>query len=156
MSADLPESLIAYFAERETQRADRAAAFLDGLTEYERHLVHDAAVMGYVQGLMRDQSEGVPKDSQIMALVVDACFAHPDKYPAVHAAFEERRTEVEYFVESRQPDGHWEQASSSDPRIGFIVQRRSALEGRFPEGEFRIARRTTSVTVEAQRTADDD
>lgn len=82
---DLPPALIDYFAAREAQRANAVDAFLASLTDRERGLVHDAAVMGYVQGLMRDRAEGCPKDSQTVALVVDACFAFPDLYPTVNA-----------------------------------------------------------------------
>lgn len=80
----LPEFLTSYLLEREAQRADAVAAFLASLTDRERGLFHDAAVMGYVQGLMRSREEGVPKDSQVMSLVVDACFAFPDLYPAIN------------------------------------------------------------------------
>jgi hypothetical protein len=83
--ADLPEPLLAYLTERENQRATAVKDFLNKLTPRERGIFHDAAVMGYVQGLMRDRSEGVPKDSQTMALVADACFTHPDLYPVVNA-----------------------------------------------------------------------
>lgn len=83
--AELPEFLITYMQQRDAERADAVAAFLASLTDRERGLFHDAAVMGYVQGLMRDRAEGCPKDSQVMALVVDACFAFPDLYPTVNA-----------------------------------------------------------------------
>jgi hypothetical protein len=83
--AELPDFLVTYMQQRDAERADAVAAFLASLTDRERGLFHDAAVMGYVQGLMRDRSEGCPKDSQVMALVVDACFAFPDLYPTVNA-----------------------------------------------------------------------
>lgn len=83
--AELPEPLLAYLAQRDAQRADAVTAFLASLTDRERGLVHDAAVMGYVQGLMRDRSDGVPKDSRVMALVIDQCLAMPDLYPTVNA-----------------------------------------------------------------------
>jgi hypothetical protein len=85
VSHGLPDQLVAYLAERDAQRANAVDAFLTRLTPRERALFHDAAVMGYVQGLMRDREEGCPKDSQVMALVADACFAFPDLYPAVNA-----------------------------------------------------------------------
>ena len=85
MSGALPESLLTYLAARDAQRADAVNTFLASLTDRERGLVHDAAVMGYVQGLMRDRNDGVPKDSQTVALVIDACFAFPDLYPTVNA-----------------------------------------------------------------------
>jgi methylaspartate ammonia-lyase len=85
MTTDLPEALVNYLVKRDTDRAAATAAVLDKLTPWERHLVHDAAVMGYVQGLMRDREDGVPKDSQVMALVVQECMAMPDLYPAIDA-----------------------------------------------------------------------
>lgn len=85
MSHGLPDFMVNYLAERDAQRASAVDDFLARPTPRERALFHDAAVMGYVQGLMRDRSEGCPKDSQVMAPVVDACFAFPDLYPAVNA-----------------------------------------------------------------------
>lgn len=86
--AELPAAYVAYLHQRDAARADAVRAFLASLTEQERGLFHDAAVMGYVQGLMRDREEGCPKDSAVMALVADACFAIPDLYPAVNAIAE--------------------------------------------------------------------
>jgi hypothetical protein len=91
---ELPAALVSYFADREAARADAVTAFLARLTDYERGLIHDAAVMGYVQGLMRSREEGVPKDSQTVALVIDACFAFPDLYPAVNADFEAQQADT--------------------------------------------------------------
>jgi hypothetical protein len=90
MTDALPEALVTYLAKRDADRARRTEEFLASLTPRERGLFHDAAVMGYVQGLMRDRAEGCPKDSQVMRLVVDACFAFPDLYPSVNA---ERQSE---------------------------------------------------------------
>ncbi|MGS2588058.1 hypothetical protein [Streptomyces hebeiensis] len=153
MAAELPDQLTAYLVAREQQRADRVTAFLDSLTDYERGLIHDAAVMGYVQGLMRDRSEGAPKDSQTMALVIDACFAFADLYPTVNAELEDRRQTVEYFVQrATQPDGTWKQCSSTSTDPGFVVERLAARRGIHPDVEFRIARRTTRVIVDTVRT----
>jgi hypothetical protein len=85
MATGLPNFMVNYLAERDAQRARAVDDFLARLTPRERALFHDAAVMGYVQGLMRDRDEGCPKDSAVMALVADACFAFPDLYPAVNA-----------------------------------------------------------------------
>ncbi|MET9012287.1 hypothetical protein ABZX74_15415 [Streptomyces olivaceoviridis] len=151
MNAQLPEPLLAYFVERETQRAAAVESFLASLTDYERGLFHDAAVMGYVQGLMRDRAEGCPKDSQVMALVVDACFAHSDLYPTVNADFEERRAQVEYFLQCQQSDGTWEQASSSETNPHHAVQRLARMREQRAEFTWRLARRTTTVTVQTQK-----
>lgn len=82
---DLPEPLLAYFAQREAARADAVTTFLASLTDRERALIKDVGVMGYVRGRMHPQSEKHPKDSAVLAEVVDACLALPDLYPAVNA-----------------------------------------------------------------------
>lgn len=88
--AGFPDNLLTYIANRDAARHAHAAEVYGALTERERALVKDAAVMGFVQGLMREREEGVPKDSQIVALVVEACLAQPDLYPAINATNEEQ------------------------------------------------------------------
>lgn len=90
MSHGLPAHLVTYLAERDAQRAAEVDAFLAKLTTRERGLFHDAAVMGYVQGLMRDRTDGVPTDSRVMAVVVEECLAMPDLYPTVTAIAQDR------------------------------------------------------------------
>ncbi|NUR01405.1 MAG: hypothetical protein HOY79_34220 [Streptomyces sp.] len=150
MSHGLPDYMVAYLAQREAQRAAAIAEFLDGLTEYERGLFHDAAVMGYVRGSMHPAGERIPKGTAVVAEVVDACFAHRDLYPTVNADFVDRRTTVEYFVQCEQPDGSWEQASSmvTDPKTA--VERREAKRRQFPDFACRVARRITRVIVQAE------
>ncbi|MFM9635919.1 hypothetical protein [Streptomyces turgidiscabies] len=148
---DLPTALITYLADRDQQRANRVQAFLDSLTIHERGLFHDAAVMGYVQGLMRDRSEGAPKDSQTMALVVDACLAFPEQYPTVNSDLEERSSSVEYFVQCQQPDGSWVQCTSSSPNGDYMLEQRDLKRQLMPDFAFRLAQRTTRVTVETER-----
>jgi hypothetical protein len=112
--------------------------------------------MGYVQGLMRDRSEGVPKDSQIMSLVIDACFAHDDMYTTVNGDFDRRDSVIEYFVQCQQPDGTWAQCSSNSPAADYIVQQRDAHRRKHPEFTYRLARRTTRFVVEAERTPESE
>lgn len=152
MPDDLPEQLLSYFAQRQAQRAEAVDTFLAGLTDYERGLFYDAAVMGYVRGSMHPRDEEIPLNKAIVADVVNACFAHSDLYPAVNADFEDRRTTVEYFIQGQQPDGTWEQASGTTTDPKAAVERRDAKRRTFPDFEFRIARRTTCVIVEAERT----
>ena len=83
MSEALPEWLMAYFDQQAHARAADVAEVLDGLTERERGLVHDAAVMGYVRGSMHPRGEEIPKDSLIVADMVNACLAHADLYPTL-------------------------------------------------------------------------
>jgi hypothetical protein len=79
----LPDYLVEYLAKRDAQRANAVADVLGALTDRERALVKDAAVMGYVRGRMHPDSEAHPKDSAVLAEVIDACLAHPDLYPAI-------------------------------------------------------------------------
>lgn len=44
--------------------------------------------MGYVRGRMHPQSEPQPKDSAVVAEVIDACLALPDLYPGTNAVWE--------------------------------------------------------------------
>ncbi|NUH35296.1 hypothetical protein HUF15_00680 [Streptomyces samsunensis] len=84
-SPALPPSLIAYLAQRDAQRADAVRTVLASLTDRERALIKDAAVMGYVRGTMHPKGERVPKDGEILAEAIDACIAFPDLYPAINA-----------------------------------------------------------------------
>lgn len=84
----LPAELVAYFAARDAQRADAVTAVLEELTPRERHLAHDAAVMGYVLGRMHPKDDPHPKDSAVVAEVIAACLALPDLYPGTNALWE--------------------------------------------------------------------
>jgi hypothetical protein len=79
----LPEFLVTYLMERDAQRANAVDATLACLTERERRLVREAAVMGYVQGRRYLTGDDHPKDSAVLHLVVDACLAAPDLYPVI-------------------------------------------------------------------------
>ncbi|WP_328934172.1 MULTISPECIES: hypothetical protein [unclassified Streptomyces] len=90
-TTDIPEALAWYLLERDAQHAEAVAAFLTALTDRERALIRDFAVMGYVQGRMHRTGDDHPKDSHVLALTVDACLAHRDLYPAVNAIVEATR-----------------------------------------------------------------
>ncbi|MCA1222443.1 hypothetical protein [Streptomyces sp. 8L] len=146
-----PEALTAYFINRDDQRAADVASVLDSLTARERGVLHDAAVMGYVQGLQRERSEGVPKDSQIMALVIDACLTFHDLYPTVNAGPPPRPNSTEWVVESRWNDGQWHRWSglydtAEEARERFV----SEVNEQPPTTKhaFRLIRATTTYTVE--------
>jgi hypothetical protein len=85
--SETPEALLHYFAAREAERNEQVNRVLESLTERERALIREAAVMGYVQGTL-DQRAGVafPKDSAILWMVIDACRAHSDRYPLLSMA----------------------------------------------------------------------
>lgn len=146
---ELPAALITYFADRERARAEAVATFLNALTDRERALVHDAAVMGYVRGSMHPRGEEIPLNAPIVADVINACFAFPDLYPAVNANFEDHRQTVEYLVQGQHPDGTWEQCSSASTDVKFAVERLAARRRMQPEFTFRLVRRTTTVVIEA-------
>ncbi|WP_435610008.1 hypothetical protein [Streptomyces sp. C10-9-1] len=146
------ELLLTYLADRAAHRAEAATAWLGSLTDYERGLVHDAAVMGYVQGLMRDRSEGVRKDSQVMALVIEACQAMPDLYPAV--AVERAHPVVTGWVVETPLRGTWRRTGPVFDDPERAAQRyRSAVE-QDPAREWRVVRVTTSQTVAASHDPD--
>jgi hypothetical protein len=151
--ADLPEPLLAYFTQREQQRAAAVTAFLDSLSDYERGLFHDAAVMGYVRGSMHPQGEEIPLNKVIVADVINACFAHSDLYPAVNAEFEERRVVVEYYAQTQQPDETWVDSSGRTQILEAALDLLAGVRRRVPDAKHRLARRITSVVVEAQRDA---
>lgn len=144
----LPDYLITYLEQRHHARAEAVEAFLDSLTDRERALVRDAAVMGYVRGRMHPQDEKHPKDGAVLAEVIDACLAFPDLYPAVNADFEEHNATVEYLVQCQQPDGSWSQCSSTITDPERVAQQLAAHRRARPEFSFRIARRTTTTVVE--------
>ncbi|WP_433855141.1 hypothetical protein [Streptomyces kronopolitis] len=54
----VPAFLVDYLDKRDAHRADAVNAVLASLTDRERTLVHDAAVMGYVQG--REWADAFP------------------------------------------------------------------------------------------------
>lgn len=84
MTDALPEQLISYLEQRDAQRANAVTAKLDALSDWERALVKDAAVMGYVQGMRHPQGEAYPGDVNVVPFVIGECLAFPDLYPAIN------------------------------------------------------------------------
>lgn len=93
MPQPLPAALVDYLAQRDADRANAVEEVLTALTDRERALVRNAAVMGYVRGRMHPQDEPHPKDTAVLVEVIDACLAHPDLYPAINAVVEIAATE---------------------------------------------------------------
>lgn len=85
MTAILPDFLVTYLESRDTARANAINDFLATLSNRERSLMREAAVMGYVRGRMHPQDEKHPKDSAVFAEVLDAALAIPDLYPTISA-----------------------------------------------------------------------
>ncbi|BFP50116.1 hypothetical protein KCMC57_64840 (plasmid) [Kitasatospora sp. CMC57] len=90
---DLPDAIVQLFAQRELARDAAVTELLAGLTERERGLVKDAAVMGWIQG-MRHHDLQYPGDRQAVNVVVDACIspAFRDRYPTITKRRRKRRT----------------------------------------------------------------
>lgn len=150
---DLPAALVTYLVNRDAARANAVRAFLDDLTDRERGLIRDAAVMGYVRGRMHPEDEPHPKDSRVMAdvlaEVIDACLAMPDLYPAVNAGPDTYQRTVEYFVQCQQPDEEtWAQCTSTITDPVKVVEELAAQEKAQPDLRFRIARRSTTAITE--------
>ncbi|PBC72299.1 MULTISPECIES: hypothetical protein [unclassified Streptomyces] len=158
MTNTIPDSLASYLQQRQAAHADRVRAVLAALTGWEQALVHDAAVMGYVQGMRHPEGEPIGKDRQTIAHVIDACLAFPDLYPAIKSleASTERRETVEYFVQCQQPDGTWEQAGGTTQNPALVLQRLAARRRAQPDFEYRIARRTTTARVVTFDVADSE
>lgn len=152
---ELPEALVDYLTTREAQRADKVQAFLDSLTHRERALIHDAAVMGYVQGLMRDRSEGVPKDSQVMHLVIDACFDFPDLYTGVNGQLAPHPPTATFTVEAprREEWGRWSPVMD-DPE--WAADSWTSAIANATGRKFRMVRADTVYTVVAEHDPEEE
>jgi len=84
----IPEALVRYFEQRAAQRRAEVSALFERLTERERRLVKEAAVMGWVQG-MRHSDLAYPGGRYALAVVLDGCLAHEDLYPEPEDELEE-------------------------------------------------------------------
>ncbi|MEV1013751.1 MULTISPECIES: hypothetical protein [unclassified Micromonospora] len=100
-SPTLPPELIRYFEVRRQERADAVSRALSTLRPYERRLVREAAVMGYVRGTMAGRVDAnmgrdtqIPKDSAVLFEVVEACIAMDDLYPYLAEAADGRRRRI--------------------------------------------------------------
>lgn len=79
-------NLLEVVALNAARRMDRANELWAALSDREKLLVKEAAVMGYVRGAMwaAPSSElTVPRDSVIVAEVVQCCDGMADKYPTI-------------------------------------------------------------------------
>lgn len=85
MTQPLPDSLIRYLEQRDAQRAQVVNDALARLTDRERHLVKEAAVMGYVQAMRRTGGRDIPGDATIVVRVIEGCLENADLYPTIAA-----------------------------------------------------------------------
>lgn len=81
----ISEDLARYLDERIQARGQRVRDALAGLTERERRLVREVAVMANVRGMQRGQAgqRDVPADTAVVTDVIDACLAMPNLYPTI-------------------------------------------------------------------------
>jgi hypothetical protein len=86
---EIPDGLARYFALRQQQRDAEVNQVLARMTERERRLVREAAVMGYVRGALAAAggrpAPPIPPDSAVVADVVSACLTMSDLYPVIAA-----------------------------------------------------------------------
>jgi hypothetical protein len=85
----MSEDLMRYLAGRAQEHQDAVDALLAQLTERERRLVREAAVMGYVRGRMSIPGAmlnppPMPTDTEITHEVVGAALAMPELYPVLN------------------------------------------------------------------------
>lgn len=83
MTTHPDDFLIDYLTRQDAARTERAATAFGALTDRERLLVKEAAVMGYVRGTMAPKGEKHPKDSAVVQEVVTACLSFRDLYPTL-------------------------------------------------------------------------
>jgi hypothetical protein len=82
----LMDRLVLYFAERERGRAQAVATALSRLSVREVRLFREAAVMGYVRGVIAGKvgTDKIPGDLDVLAHVVSCCLSMPDLYPVIN------------------------------------------------------------------------
>lgn len=89
----VPDNIIEYVEKQDRLRAEAAKKMAGNLTERERLLVKEAAVMGYVQGYRVPDSakdrELYPKDEAILLMCLNSARAFPDLYPTLVSLEEE-------------------------------------------------------------------
>ncbi|GIM88861.1 hypothetical protein [Paractinoplanes toevensis] len=101
----LPTDVVRMVLAGDRRRATRANTALSVLSRYERRLVREAAVMGYVlgrqdgyikarQGASTSDSGGYPKDSAILQDVIEHCDSTSDRFPYLAAACAGQRRRV--------------------------------------------------------------
>lgn len=146
----LPNFLVDYLVQRDTQRAEAVEGFLAKLTQRERALITQTAVMSYVQGVRHPNGERIPKNAPLLAQVIDACFAFPDLYPSINAVARYTASiqeDLEYVIECQQPDGSWMQACGTRDALPAANDELERQREHRPDCTFRVVQRHTTVAV---------
>jgi hypothetical protein len=83
--SQFPVGLLDYLDARIQARGERVRDVLAALTERERRLVREVAVMANVRGMQRGQAGQleIPGDTAVVTDVIDACLGMPDLYPTI-------------------------------------------------------------------------
>jgi hypothetical protein len=103
---DIDPRLVDYFTQRRQVRTARAATALRTLRMYERRILREAAVMGYVLGYQSGNLDGrsgqaearvgaaIPGDGHIVDTVIQHCDSTADLYPYLAAACRGARRKI--------------------------------------------------------------
>jgi len=103
VTVPLPVDVEHVIARSALRRAERAVVAWRTLRPYERRVVHEAAVMGYVLGHRDGRLDGdrfpfgkqdFPGDTAIVRSVIEACDGMPDRFPYLHVACGGRRRRI--------------------------------------------------------------
>lgn len=84
----LPDAYVRYLAARDQQRVNAVQSTLAAMTEVERRIFREAAVMGYVCGVMAVPSRNnvpIPPDTDIVNEVIDSIHGFDDRYPITNS-----------------------------------------------------------------------
>lgn len=80
----VPDGIVRDVAARDQERAERVNQAWAALTDRERALVREAAVMGWVRGVLSTGVEpNIPPDMTIVRTVIGACQHMRDLYPTL-------------------------------------------------------------------------
>lgn len=82
------QKVMDYLRKQETARLKRIQAAIQRLTPRERRIVGEAAVMGFVQGMMAagvTLDDAMPDDETIVLRVFNGIISTPDLYPTLSA-----------------------------------------------------------------------
>lgn len=84
----LPPEIVAYLQSQSEGRVETANDAMKQLTDRERHILREAAVMGWVRGAMAAGGGrgAIPKDIAILVEVINCCRSNSDLYPKIAAA----------------------------------------------------------------------
>ncbi|MFI5891949.1 hypothetical protein ACIA5D_17750 [Actinoplanes sp. NPDC051513] len=107
VDSELMAGLARMLAAGQQRRAARAQTALETLRSYERRILREAAVMGYVLGYQSgnldgrtgiggplDKNNRIPPDSEILRRVIEHCDSTDDLYPFLAAACDRRRRSI--------------------------------------------------------------